>query len=58
MASSDCPHQVEYRYCVCIVLEPRPGLHERTVVVRRWETNLLPRRLRDGGEREREREGM
>lgn len=39
---------VEYRYCVCIVLEPRPGLHERTLVVRRWETNLLPRRLRDG----------
>ncbi|XP_063853803.1 glycerophosphocholine phosphodiesterase GPCPD1-like isoform X3 [Scylla paramamosain] len=39
---------VEYRYCVCIVLEPRPGLHERTLVIRRWETNLLPRRLRDG----------
>ncbi|KAK8741753.1 hypothetical protein OTU49_002377 [Cherax quadricarinatus] len=40
---------VEYRYCVCIILEGRPGLHdEQVVVVRRWETNMLPRKIPDG----------
>ncbi|XP_069179920.1 glycerophosphocholine phosphodiesterase GPCPD1 isoform X2 [Procambarus clarkii] len=38
---------VEYRYCVCIILEPRPGLHDRAVVVRRWETNIAPRKIPD-----------
>lgn len=41
--------QVEYRYCVCIILEPRPGLHDRAVVVRRWETNIAPRKIPDAG---------
>ncbi|KAG7170910.1 Glycerophosphocholine phosphodiesterase GPCPD1-like 1 [Homarus americanus] len=39
---------VEYRYCVCIILEAKPGLYDRTMVVRRWETNLWPRKVPDG----------
>ncbi|XP_069990448.1 glycerophosphocholine phosphodiesterase GPCPD1 isoform X1 [Penaeus vannamei] len=40
--------EVKYRYCVCIILEARPGIHERAVVVRSWETNMLPRRIPEG----------
>ncbi|KAK4297274.1 hypothetical protein Pmani_030296 [Petrolisthes manimaculis] len=38
---------VEYRYCVAILLE-ESALHDRANIVRRWETNLLPRTLQDG----------
>ncbi|XP_071519746.1 glycerophosphocholine phosphodiesterase GPCPD1-like isoform X1 [Panulirus ornatus] len=40
--------QVEYRYCVCIILEDKPDTYERALVVRRWETNLLPRKVPEG----------
>lgn len=40
--------QVEYRYCVCIILEDKPDTYKRALVVRRWETNLLPRKVPEG----------
>lgn len=35
--------EVEYRYCICMLVEP--GVQ---VMVRRWETNLNPRKIRAG----------
>jgi len=42
--------QVEYRYAVCIVIEP-DGVryHTRRIIVRRWETNVIPRIIKDKG---------
>ncbi|XP_066944816.1 glycerophosphocholine phosphodiesterase GPCPD1 isoform X1 [Macrobrachium rosenbergii] len=40
--------EVEYRYCVCIILEAKPGVHDGAIIVRRWETNLLPRKVPAG----------
>ncbi|XP_054282590.1 glycerophosphocholine phosphodiesterase GPCPD1-like isoform X2 [Macrosteles quadrilineatus] len=42
---------VEYRYCVCIMLEPDPARqNSRQVIVRRWETNRYPRKIEGGVE--------
>lgn len=38
-------HEVEYRYCVCIILEANPCGREQAIIIRRWETNLLPRKV-------------
>ncbi|KAK7019207.1 Glycerophosphocholine phosphodiesterase gpcpd1 [Halocaridina rubra] len=38
-------HEVDYRYCVCIIVEAKPGIHDQAYVIRRWESNLMPRKV-------------
>lgn len=41
---------VEFRYCVCIIVEADPVRQtSRHIVVRRWETNLCPRQILKSG---------
>lgn len=37
--------EVEFRYAVCMFVERRDPAAGTKVVVRRWETNLLPRKI-------------
>lgn len=37
--------EIEYRYCVCVILEPTITRPERVLAIKRWETNLAPRKL-------------
>lgn len=53
---------IEYRYFVCVVVD-LPGFaseHSKELIVRRWETNINPRRIRleDAGERPMEQFGF
>ncbi|XP_052128768.1 glycerophosphocholine phosphodiesterase GPCPD1 isoform X1 [Frankliniella occidentalis] len=48
MIPSDEP--VEYRYAVCVILEPDGVRYQsRHVIVRRWETNVIPRIIKEQG---------
>ncbi|XP_034237742.1 glycerophosphocholine phosphodiesterase GPCPD1-like isoform X3 [Thrips palmi] len=41
---------LEYRYAVCVILEPDATRNQtRHVIVRRWETNVVPRILKEQG---------
>jgi len=42
--SDDTEHQ--YRYCVVVILQPCSNHNQRKIIVRRWETHLLPRNVR------------
>ena len=39
----------EYRYCVVVVLRPLVRGDPQHVIVRRWETHILPRRAHSQG---------
>jgi hypothetical protein len=36
--------EVSYRFCVCVFVKPDDAEDEK-VVVRRWETNIAPRKI-------------
>ena len=41
---------LEYRYAVCVILEPDGSRYQsRHVIVRRWETNVVPRIIKELG---------
>ncbi|KAJ1524332.1 hypothetical protein ONE63_010838 [Megalurothrips usitatus] len=41
---------LEYRYAICVILEPDGVRHQtRHVIIRRWETNVVPRILKEFG---------
>jgi len=51
IASIPLHKDVEYRYCICIILEPDLVKHtSRQVIVRRWETNRYPRKIESNEE--------
>ncbi|CAL4084008.1 unnamed protein product [Meganyctiphanes norvegica] len=37
--------EIQYRYCVCVILEPSITRPTRVLAIKRWETNLAPRKL-------------
>lgn len=44
--------QVEFRYITCIVLDnfnENTGEHKKDIIMRRWETNILPRIIKPNG---------
>lgn len=41
---------LEYRYAVCVILEPDATRNQtRHVIVRKWETNVVPRVIKELG---------
>ncbi|XP_021949195.1 glycerophosphocholine phosphodiesterase GPCPD1 isoform X2 [Folsomia candida] len=38
--------EVQFRYFVCMSLDDLMGIHEKVIVMRRWETTQVPRRIK------------